>query len=72
MSAALICALSATSAQADFYSLRASGTIEARTGPPIPISVGTPWTLDLIYDTSAPDLDFTVNGARPIRPSADS
>src|SRR5262245_48545349 len=61
MTAALICALSAISAQAARYSLTASGTIETTRGVPT-IPVGTPWTLNLIYDTSAPDLDFTTNG----------
>src|SRR4030095_12729035 len=56
MPAALICALSATSAQAALFSFSASGTIERSSIAAIP--VGTPWTLDLIYDTDAPDLDF--------------
>src|SRR4029453_10014091 len=60
MPAALICALSAASAQAALYSLSASGTIGSSNEATIP--VGTPWTPDLIYETTAPDLDFTVNG----------
>jgi len=60
--AGLICALSSVPARAAFYELSASGTIESSNETTIP--VGTPWTLDLIYDTDAPDLDFTVNGGR--------
>src|SRR5262245_26313399 len=67
MPAALICALWATSAQAALYQLSASGTVDATTGPRLPITVGTPWTLNLIYDTSAPDLDFVFN--RPSDPT---
>jgi hypothetical protein len=61
MPAALICALSATSARAALYEFTASGTIEGSTIAAI--SVGTPWTLDLIYDTDAPDLDFEQTGS---------
>jgi hypothetical protein len=60
MPAALICALSATSAHAALFLFSVSGTIESSNEATIP--VGTPWTLDLIYDTSAPDLDFEANG----------
>jgi hypothetical protein len=61
MPAALVCALSATSAQAALFSLSASGTIERSSFAAIP--VGTPWTFDLIYDTDAPDLDFELTGS---------
>src|SRR5262245_51580564 len=64
MLGALICALSSTSAQAALFSLSVSGTIESSNDPTIPITVGTPWTLNLIYETSAPDQDFTTNGGR--------
>lgn len=63
MPAALICVLLSTSAQAARYSLSVSGTIESSNDPTISIRVGTPWTLDLIYETSAPDLDFEATGS---------
>jgi hypothetical protein len=63
MPAALICALWATSAHAALFLFSASGTIESSNEATIP--VGTPWTLDLIYDTSAPDLDFEATGGSP-------
>ena len=59
--AALIGAFSATSARAALYSLSASGTIERSNVSAIP--VGAPWTLDLIYETGAPDLDFEIGGS---------
>src|SRR5262245_2870499 len=61
MFAALIGAMSVTSAQAALYSLSASGTIERSNVATIP--VGAPWTLDLIYETSASDFDFEPGGA---------
>jgi len=60
MSAALIYALSAQSARADLFALSTSGTIDTSTASEIP--VGTPWSLYLVYETDAPDQDFTVNG----------
>ncbi len=52
MPAALICALSATSAQAALFLFSASGPIETSNIAAIP--VGAPWKLDLVYDTDAP------------------
>jgi hypothetical protein len=61
MSAALVCALSATSARAALFEFSASGTIGSSNEATIP--VGTPWTMDLIYDTDAPDHDFESTGS---------
>src|SRR5262245_13307296 len=61
MPAALLCALSAASARGALFEFSASGTIESSSLAAIP--VGTPWTLDLIYETAAPDVDFESTGS---------
>jgi hypothetical protein len=48
---------------AGLYTLAASGTVTTNSsGDPI-IPVGTPWSFELTYNTSAPDLDFELVGA---------
>lgn len=54
-------ALSPSPVRADLVSLAASGTIAVSDDTTIP--VGTPWTFDVTYDTSAPDLDFELTGS---------
>lgn len=56
-------ALGATPAQADLFSLAASGTISSNSSGDSTIPVGTTWTFDLTYDTAAPDLDFELTGS---------
>jgi hypothetical protein len=56
-------ALSATSARANLFSLAVSGTISENSSGDSTIPVGTPWTFEITYDTSAPDLDFQSTGS---------
>jgi hypothetical protein len=58
-----IYSLVAAPVQAELFSLSASGqiTLNSIADPRIP--VGTPWTFEIIYNTSAPDLDFEATGA---------
>lgn len=49
-------ALVAMPARADgLFSLAASGTISSNTSGDSTIPIGTPWSFEIIYDTSAPD-----------------
>jgi hypothetical protein len=59
----LVSALTATSAQADLFSLSASGTISSNSSSDPSITIGTPFTFDFIYDADAPDLDFELGGS---------
>ena len=59
----VVSALVAMSAQADLFSLSASGTISSNSSSDGTILVGTPFTFDLIYDADAPDLDFELTGS---------
>jgi hypothetical protein len=63
ISAALICALWATSAKAALFALSASGVITANSTGDATIPVGALWAMELIYDTDAPDLDFELTGS---------
>jgi hypothetical protein len=60
---AAVSALAGTSAQADLFSLTASGTISFNGSGDATIPVGTPWTFELVYDSAAPDLDFEQTGS---------
>ena len=51
--------------QAELFSLTASGTIAKNNSADTTLPVGTPWTFEIIYDTTAPDLDFELTG-RPV------
>jgi hypothetical protein len=55
--------LAALPARASLFSLEASGTISSNSSGDSTIPVGTPWTLQLIYDSAAPDLDFELTGS---------
>jgi len=59
----VVSALVTTSAQADLFSLSASGTISSNSSSDTSIALGTPFTFDLVYDSDAPDLDFEVGGS---------
>jgi hypothetical protein len=50
-------ALPPAPARASLFTLAASGTISENSSGDPTIPVGTPWSYQLIYDTSAPDLD---------------
>jgi hypothetical protein len=50
----------AAPAQAGLFTLAASGAITANSSGDATIPVGTPWSFELTYDTTAPDLDFEV------------
>jgi PEP-CTERM motif len=52
-----------TPARATLFSLAASGTISENSSGDSTISIGTPWTFELRYDTAAPDLDFELTGS---------
>jgi len=58
----VLASLAVTSAWADLFSLTASGTITSNGSGDGSIAVGTPWILELVYDTDAPDLDFEQTG----------
>lgn len=49
-------------AQAALFSMSASGTITFNSTPDTTIPAGTPWEFVVIYETSAPDLDFELTG----------
>src|SRR5688572_24043214 len=49
-------------ARAELFSLSASGTIAVNNSVDATIPVGTPWMFEIIYDTTAPDLDFELTG----------
>lgn len=51
-------ALALPHVRAELFSLSASGTISFNTTTDTTIPVGTPWTIELVYDSAAPDLDF--------------
>lgn len=60
----LVCAFQqAPHALAGQYTLAASGTITSNSSLDATIPVGAPWTLQLTYDTAAPDLDFEFLGS---------
>jgi hypothetical protein len=59
----LVCVFAALPARASWFSLEASGTISSNSSGDSTIPVGTPWTLELIYDSAAPDLDFELTGS---------
>src|SRR5215813_9499898 len=56
-------ALAAAPAQASLFQLTASGTISSNSSGDATIPIGTPWSFELTYDTSAPDLDFELTGS---------
>jgi NAD(P)-dependent dehydrogenase (short-subunit alcohol dehydrogenase family) len=58
-----IYSLAAASVQAELFSLSASGKITLNSTADSTISVGTPWTFELIYNTAAADVDFEVTSA---------
>lgn len=58
----IVYSLVAVPIQAELISISASGTISKSNSADTTISVGTPWTFEIIYDTAAPDLDFEVTG----------
>src|SRR5688500_13367248 len=51
--------------EAELFSLSASGAISKNNSADTTIPNGTPWTFEIIYDTTAPDLDFEFFG-RPL------
>jgi hypothetical protein len=53
----------AASVQGELFSLSASGTIAKNSSADTTLPVGTPWTVEIIYDTAAPDLDFELTGS---------
>jgi hypothetical protein len=53
-----ISAFVTTPASAGLFSLEASGTISLNSSGDPTIPSGTPWSLQLVYRTTAPDLDF--------------
>lgn len=55
--------VAAVPARAARYTLAATGTITINASSDMTIPVGTPWSFELTYDTTAPDLDFEVLGA---------
>lgn len=61
--AAWLVVAAAESAWAGRYQLAAAGEISTNASSDVTIPVGTPWSLELTYDTAAPDLDFEVLGA---------
>ena len=61
--AACLVVAAAESAWAGRYQLAAAGEISTNASSDVTIPVGTPWSLELTYDTAAPDLDFEVLGA---------
>jgi len=54
--------LAAGTAQAALFTLSASGKITLNISPDTTIPAGTPWEFEVIYETSAPDLDFELTG----------
>lgn len=50
--------VSSARARAELFELAASGTISSNSSGDATIPVGTPWSFELTYNTSAPDLDF--------------
>ncbi len=53
----------AAPARAAQYLLAASGTTSSNTSGDATIPIGTPWSFELTYDTTAPDLDFELVGS---------
>jgi hypothetical protein len=58
-----ICSLVAAPVQAELISLSAFGRITENSIADPSIPVGTPWKFEIIYNTTAPDLDFELTGA---------
>jgi hypothetical protein len=63
LAVSLLLTLAMTPARASLFKLAASGTISFNSSSDITLAVGTPWTLQLIYDTAAPDLDAEFGGS---------
>ena len=57
--------LVAAPVQAELFSLSASGKITLNSVGDPTIPVGTPWTFEIIYNTTALDLDFELQKRPP-------
>jgi hypothetical protein len=55
--------LATVPARATLYTLSASGTITTNSSGDSIIPVGTPWSFEITYNSSAPDLDFELVGS---------
>jgi hypothetical protein len=55
--------LLALPARASLMSLEVAGTISSNSSGDSSISIGTPFSFELTYDTAAPDLDFELTGS---------
>jgi hypothetical protein len=59
----LLVLFAAVPACAGRFTLAAAGTISVNASSDATIAVGTPWSFELTYETSAPDLDFELTGS---------
>jgi hypothetical protein len=59
----ILVTLAMTPARASLFKLAASGTVSFNSSSDSTLPVGTPWALQLIYDTAAPDLDAEFGGS---------